>query len=73
MAKKSALSQILEKLPTAFPFENFLSSSGFDCSNLHVNQLKLLVPTPEKELPDSADVNISSTWFSILVLMVFNS
>ena len=45
------------------PFENYLNSSGFDCSNLHVNKLRLLNPTPEKQLPDSNNVDISSTWF----------
>ena len=38
------------------PFENYLPSSGFDCSNLHVHELKLLFPTPPEELPDSDNV-----------------
>ena len=44
------------------PFENYLSSSGFNCSNLHVNELRLLT-TPKDKLPDSANVDIDSTWF----------
>ena len=45
------------------PFKNYHNSSGFDCSNLHVNKLRLLNPTPEKQLPDSNNVDINSTWF----------
>ena len=45
------------------PFENFIPSSGYDCSNLHVHELELLVPTPENELPKSDTVDIDSTWF----------
>ena len=41
------------------PFENYLPVSGFNCSNLHVDQLELLVPTPPKDLPG----NVAETWF----------
>ena len=45
------------------PFENYLTSSGFNCSNLHINQFKLLDPTPEDELPKLANVDSVPTWF----------
>ena len=45
------------------PFENYMSGSGYNCSNLHVHELKLLVPTPDEELPKSKGVDIQSTWF----------
>ena len=54
------------------PFENYRKDSGFSCSNMHINELKLLIPTPENELPDSDDVNIDSTWFFNLVSTVWN-
>ena len=42
------------------PFENYQADSIFNCSNMHINELKLLVPTPENELPDSKDVNTTN-------------
>ena len=45
------------------PFEDYREDSGFSCTTMHINELKLLVSTPENELPDSDDVNIDSTWF----------
>ena len=45
------------------PFENYIPSSGYNCSNLHVHDLKLLVPTAEDELPKSDEVDFESTWF----------
>ena len=45
------------------PFKIYLNGSGYDCSNLHIDEMKLLVPTPEDELPDSKSVNLKSTWF----------
>ena len=43
------------------PFENYLPVSGFNCYDVHVDQLKLLVPTPAEELPDSE--NVAKTLF----------
>ena len=45
------------------PFQNYVSSSGYDCSNFHIQELELLVPTPEDELPKSNEVTIESTFF----------
>ena len=45
------------------PFENYVPSSGYDCSKLHIHELKLLVPTPKNELPQSDKVDLESTWF----------
>jgi hypothetical protein len=45
------------------PFENYLTGSGYNCSNLHVDELQLLVATPGNKLPKSKAVNIDSTWF----------
>ena len=45
------------------PFENYINSSGYDCSNLHVQDFKLLEETPENQLPESDTVDMKSTWF----------
>ena len=45
------------------PFKNYIPSSGFDCSNLHVQELTLLVPPPENQLPKPSEVTMGSTWF----------
>lgn len=45
------------------PFENYQSGSGYDCSNMHAHEFKLLVPTPKNELPKSDEVDNDSTRF----------
>lgn len=45
------------------PFENYADTTGNNCSELHVDELKLLIPTPEDELPNSSEVNDDSTRF----------
>ena len=43
------------------PFENYREDSNYSCVPL--TSLKLSIPTPQDELPDSANVDIESTWF----------
>ena len=45
------------------PFENYPESSGYNCSNLHVHELELLVATPKEQLPKSEEVDNDSTMF----------
>ena len=46
---------------TNCPFEEYNRSEGFECIN--VGEFKLIVPTPQDELPDSENVDIDSTFF----------